>query len=155
MDEMPELATEARPESALDEKPDPVDDKPEEALPTNEELAQIFHDIGDILEVKGELVFKTVAYHRAADVIAHSPVDLAQAYLSGRPPRLSGVGKAISEKIEERVRTGRMRYHEKLLAEFPPTLVDLLRIPGLGPKTVGQIWRELGIATLDELRTAA
>jgi DNA polymerase (family 10) len=133
----------------------PADEPPEEALPSNEELAQIFHDIGDILEVKGELVFKTVAYHRAADVIAHSPVDLAQAYLSGRPPRLPGVGKAISEKIEERVRTGRMRYHDKLLAEFPPTLVDLLRIPGLGPKTVGQIWRELGVATLEELRAAA
>jgi DNA polymerase (family 10) len=133
----------------------PVDETPEGALPSNEELAQIFHDIGDILEVKGELVFKTVAYHRAADVIAHSPVDLAQAYLAGRPPRLPGVGKAISEKIEERVRTGRMRYHEKLLAEFPPTLVDLLRIPGLGPKTVGQIWRELGVATIEALRAAA
>jgi DNA polymerase (family 10) len=142
-----------------DARPDAIDgavtDTPEEALPTNEELAEIFHEIGDILEVKGDLVFKVVAYHRAADTIAHSPVDLAQAHLAGRPPRLSGVGKAIADKIDERVRTGRMRYHEQLLAEFPPTLVDLLRIPGLGPKTVGQIYRELGVATVDELRAAA
>ena len=152
---MPDDADAGLAEDELEGSAPPVAETPEEALPSNEELAQIFHDIGDILEVKGELVFKTVAYHRAADVIAHSPVDLSQAYLAGRPPRLPGVGKAISEKIEERVRTGRMRYHDKLLAEFPPTLVDLLRIPGLGPKTVGQIWRELGVATIEGLRAAA
>ena len=127
----------------------------DQAALTNDELAQLFHQIGDILEVKGELVFKVVAYHRAADAIAGCPVDVAHACLDGRPPRLPGVGKAIADKIEERVRTGRLAYHERLIAEFPPTLVDLLRIPGLGPKTVGQIYRELRIATLEDLRTAA
>jgi DNA polymerase (family 10) len=125
------------------------------AIPSNDELARLFHEIGDILEVKGELVFKVVAYHRAADAIASYPEHIGRAYQAGQRPRLPGVGKAISDKIEERVRTGRLRYHEKLIAEFPPTLVDLLRIPGLGPKTVGQVYRELGIATLDELRAAA
>src|SRR6185312_2168453 len=58
----------------------------------NGDLARIFHEIGDMLEVKGELVFKTVAYHRAADAIGRSPVDLVAAYRSGTPPRIPGVG---------------------------------------------------------------
>ena len=122
---------------------------------TNGDLARIFHDIGDMLEVKGELVFKTVAYHRAADAIGRSPVDLVAAYREGHPPAIPGVGKAISDKIDELARTGRMAYYDKLAAEIPPGLVDLLRIPGLGPKTVRQLYGELGIETMEDLRQAA
>ena len=122
---------------------------------TNGDLARIFHDIGDMLEVKGELVFKTVAYHRAADTIGRSPIDLVAAYRSGNRPKVPGVGQAISDKIAELVTTGSMRFYDKLRAEVPPTLVEFLRIPGLGPKTVRLIYEELGIETLEELRLAA
>ena len=122
---------------------------------TNGELARLFHEIGDLLEVKGELVFKTVAYHRAADAIGRQPIDVAQAYRDGRPPEIPGVGKAISDKIAEAATTGVMPYHQRLLAEFPPTLLDLLRLPGLGPKTVRLIYTQLGISTLEDLRLAA
>ncbi len=122
---------------------------------TNGDLARIFHDIGDMLEVKGELVFKTVAYHRAADVIGRSPVDLVAAYREGSVPKVPGVGPAISDKIKELATTGRMPYYDKLCAEVPPSLVELLRIPGLGPKTVRQIWTDLGIVTVEALREAA
>jgi DNA polymerase (family 10) len=122
---------------------------------TNGDLARIFHDIGDMLEVKGELVFKTVAYHRAADAIGRSPVDLVAAYRAGARPKLPGVGQAISDKIAELVTTGQMRFYEKLRAEIPPSLVGLLRIPGLGPKTVRLIYEELGIETIEDLRQAA
>ncbi|MEW5991795.1 MAG: DNA polymerase/3'-5' exonuclease PolX [Chloroflexota bacterium] len=136
-----------------------ADDEPAEpgepALLSNAALAQVFHDIGDLLEVKGELVFKTVAYHRAADAIGRSPVEVARAYREGRPPDIPGVGRAIADKLAELATTGRLGYHERLLAEFPPTLLELLRIPGLGPKTVRQIYTTLGIATLVELRDAA
>ena len=125
------------------------------AAPSNAELARIFHDIGDMLEVKGELVFKTVAYHRAADAIAHSPVEVSRAYLEGRPPRISGVGEAIAKKIEELARTGRMAFYEALREEVPPSLVALLGIPGVGPRTVRQLHAELGIETLEDLRRAA
>jgi DNA polymerase (family 10) len=122
---------------------------------TNGHLARIFHDIGDMLEVKGELVFKTVAYHRAADAIGRSPVDLVAAYRAGNPPAVPGVGKAISDKIAELATTGRMAYYDKLCAEVPPSLVELVRIPGLGPKTVRLLWTQLGIVTMADLREAA
>ena len=122
---------------------------------TNGDLARIFHEIGDMLEVKGELRFKTVAYHRAADAIGRSPIDLVAAYRQGDPPKIPGVGAAISDKITEIVTTGRMQYYDKLIAEVPPSLVELLRIPGLGPRTVRQIWLDLGVLTMDDLRKAA
>ena len=108
-----------------------------------------------MLEVKGELVFKTVAYHKAADAIAHSPVEVSRAYLDGRPPKISGVGDAISKKIEELARTGRLVFYERLREEVPPSLVALLEIPGIGPRTVKQLHEELGVETLDDLRRAA
>ncbi|TMC60478.1 MAG: hypothetical protein E6J17_09815, partial [Chloroflexi bacterium] len=103
---------------------------------TNGDLARIFHEIGDILEVKGELVFKTVAYHRAADAIGRAPFDVAEAYRKGDAPKIPGVGQAIADKITELVTTGRMPFHERLKAEIPASLVELLQIPGLGPRTV-------------------
>jgi DNA polymerase (family 10) len=127
----------------------------ETPLLTNAQLATMFHEIGDLLEVKGELVFKTVAYHRAADAIGRSPVEVARSYREGRPPDIPGVGKAIADKIAEAATTGRMTYHERLLAEFPPTLLDLLRLPGMGPKTVRAVYVELGVRNLEELKAAA
>ncbi len=124
-------------------------------LLTNGQLAQVFHDIGDLLEVKGELVFKTVAYHRAADAIGRSPIEVARAYREGKPPEIPGVGKAISDKLAELATTGRSEYRDKLLAEFPTSLLEMLRLPGLGPKTVRAIYAGLGVKTLDELKAAA
>src|SRR4051794_1903943 len=97
--------------------------------PTNRPLARVFPDIGAVLEVKGELVFKTVASHRAADAIAHAPFDVAAAYAAGARPKIQGVGAAIADKIVELATTGRMTYYDRLRAEFPPTLVDLLELP--------------------------
>ena len=124
-------------------------------LLANGELARIFHEIGDMLDVKGELVFKTVAYHKAADAIAHSPIEVSAAYRAGTPPRIAGVGDAIARKIEELARTGRLAFYDKLREEVPPSLVALLEIPGVGPRTVKQLHDELGVETLDDLRRAA
>ena len=136
--------------------PDPAPAGPDVAapLPSNAELAAVFHEIGSLLEIKGELVFKTVAYHRAADAIAHSPHDIARAYREGRPPAIPGVGSAISDKIAELVATGRLGFLERLHGEVPATLVELLEIPGVGPRTVRLLWERLGIETLEDLRTA-
>ena len=122
---------------------------------TNADLARIFHEIGDILELQGELVFKTVAYHRAADAIGRSPVDLVSAYRAGKAPRIPGVGKAISDKLEELATTGQLRFLDRLRADIPASLVSLLQLPGLGPKTVRQLHEDLGVTSLDDLRQAA
>ena len=122
---------------------------------TNTDLARVFHEIGDILEVKGELVFKTVAYHRAADAIARAPFDVGSAYAAGDRRPIAGVGKAIADKITELATTGRMAVHDRLRAEIPASLVGLLRIPGVGPKTVRLVYEGLGIESLDDLRRAA
>src|SRR6266850_61687 len=84
-----------------------------------------------------------------------SPAEVALAYREGKPPDIPGVGKAIADKLQELATTGRSEYRDKLLAEFPTTLLEMLRLPGVGPKTVRQLYRELGVKTVDELRMAA
>src|SRR3989304_5517714 len=126
----PEEPLEARPSAARgDEVP----------LLSNAELARIFHQIGDLVELKGELIFKAQAYHRAADAISDSPVEVARAYREGHAPRLPGVGRAIDEKLAELADTGRLRFHDRLRREVPPSLLDLLAVPGLGPRTVREL----------------
>jgi DNA polymerase (family X) len=149
------------PDPSVPAVPDHEDDAPADVLAdeaadlTNGDLARVFHEIGDILEVKGEIAFKTIAYHRAADAIGRSPVDLVAAYRSGSPPKVAGVGQAISDKITELVTTGRMTFLERLRAEVPASLVALMRIPGLGPKTVKQLHDQLGVMTVGDLEAAA
>ncbi len=125
------------------------------APPSNDDLARIFHEIGDLLEVKGEVVFKTVAYHRAADAIARAPFDVAAVYGAGERRPIAGVGAAIGDKITELATTGRMAFRDRLLAEVPATLVEILAIPGVGPRTVRAMWEGMGIETIDGLREAA
>jgi DNA polymerase (family 10) len=108
-----------------------------------------------MLEIQGEVAFKTGAYRRAADNIAHASVDVARAYRAGAPPRLAGVGKAIDEKLAELADTGRLRYYERLRQDVPPSVVTLLQVPGLGPRTAGELWRQANISTLDQLEAAA
>jgi len=151
-------------DAVAEPSPDPLDhdeDAPADVLAdeaadlTNGDLARVFHEIGDILEVKGELAFKTIAYHRAADAIGRSPIDLVAAYRNGTAPKLPGVGQAIADKITELVTTGRMVYLERLREEVPASLVEILRIPGLGPKNVKRFHDELGVMSLADLETAA
>src|SRR4051812_36202297 len=121
----------------------------------NDELARVFYEIGDMLEIQGELAFKIGAYRRGAESIAHSPLDIARAYRAGNPPRLPGVGRAIDEKLAELADTGRLRYHERLRRDVPPSVVTLLQVPGLGPRTAGELWRQSGIDSLEALEAAA
>ena len=122
---------------------------------SNSELARIFNEIGDMLEILGEVVYKAVAYRRVADVVERYPDDVAALYRRGEPPRIPGAGPALTAKLAELAETGRLEYHERLRAQVPGGLLDMLRVPGVGPKTVRLLNAELGIDSIDGLRAAA
>ena len=126
-----------------------------EAVISNSELARVFNEIGDMLEILGEVVYKSVAYRRVADVIERYPDDVAALYRRGTPPKLAGAGPALSQKLAELSETGALAYHEKLRAQVPDGLLEMLRIPGVGPRTVKLLHGELGIDSVDALRAAA
>ena len=126
-----------------------------EAGLTNSEIARIFREIGDMLEILGEVVYKAVAYRRVADAIERYPDDVAALYRRGEPPRIPGAGAALTAKLAELAETGRLEYHERLRAQVPDGLLEMLRVPGVGPKTVRLVHSELGIDSLEALRAAA
>ncbi|MEP6470096.1 MAG: DNA polymerase/3'-5' exonuclease PolX [Chloroflexota bacterium] len=127
----------------------------DDALLTNAELARVFREIGDMLEIAGEVVYKSVAYRRVADAIERYPEDVASLYRRGAPPKLPGAGPALSTKLAELSETGALGYHQKLRDQVPDGLLDMLRIPGVGPRTVKLLHAERGIDSVDALRTAA
>jgi DNA polymerase (family 10) len=126
-----------------------------ETVISNGELARIFNEIGDMLEILGEVVYKAVAYRRVADAVARYPDDVAALFARGEPPKLPGAGPALTAKLAELAQTARLEYHERLRAQVPQGLLDMLRVPGVGPRTVRLLHAELGIDSLDALRAAA
>jgi DNA polymerase (family 10) len=124
-------------------------------LPTNTELAERFELLADMLELDGADAFRLAAYRRAAARIRESAAPVAQLALDGKATRLSGIGGTIEGKIVEVVETGDMNALAKLRAKLPPRLVDVMHVPGLGPKTARKLWTELGVEDLDGLRAAA
>jgi len=122
---------------------------------SNHELAAIFQKIADLLEIKGELIYKILAYRKAADSLENLGMDASALRQQGQLTEIPGVGKAIAEKIDELFSTGSLEFLLKLEAEVPPTLVDLLQVPDLGPKKVALFWKQLGVTNLAELEAAA
>lgn len=118
---------------------------------TNNELADIFDRISNLLEIKGEMVFKIRSYQRAAESLRALAEDINTVAAEGRLNDIPGVGKAIAEKIQELLATGRLGFLERLETEVPPTLLQLLEVPDLGPRRVALFWKELGITDLPGL----
>jgi DNA polymerase (family 10) len=120
----------------------------------NRALAQVFAQIADLLEIKGENAFKIRAYRSAAETIGEHP-DAVAKLDPAQLRELPGIGKDLAAKIRELVDTGDCVYHRELLQVFPPTILDLLRLQGVGPKTVALLYGTLGISSLDTLAAAA
>ncbi|MQF91753.1 MAG: DNA polymerase/3'-5' exonuclease PolX [SAR202 cluster bacterium] len=124
--------------------------------PTNEQIAELFENMGSLLEMKGDTIFKIRAYQRAARIIEQLSSPLAQAVENGEDlTKIPGVGKAISEKITEFIGTGQVAAYQRLLEELPTGVLDLKDIPGIGPKTAVAIGVELGISTVEGVAEAA
>jgi DNA polymerase (family X) len=120
----------------------------------NKPIARVFAEIADLLEIKGENAFKIRAYRGASETVAAWPDAVAR--LDDKQLRdMPGIGKDLAKKIRELVETGTCGYHQELLQEFPPSILDLLRLQGVGPKTVALLYSTLNIRTLDDLAAAA
>ncbi|MEX1128032.1 MAG: DNA polymerase/3'-5' exonuclease PolX, partial [Vicinamibacterales bacterium] len=117
-------------------------------------IARVLAEIGDLLEIKNENPFKIRAYRNAADALVHLETPVA-AMPAGELRAIPGIGKDLAGKIAELIETGSARYHQELLQEFPPTVLDLLHLQGVGPKTVALLYHALGIRTLEDLEQAA
>ncbi len=117
-------------------------------------VAAILNEIGTLLELKGENPFRANAYHNAARAIEQLEGSLEQLVADKRLGEIKGIGESMQEKITTLLTTGRLPYYEELRASLPHGLVEMLRIPGMGPKKVRAVYDELGIDSLEKLRQA-
>ncbi|MEW5870411.1 MAG: DNA polymerase/3'-5' exonuclease PolX [Chloroflexota bacterium] len=124
-------------------------------LMTNQDLVEIFRLIANLLEIRGEVIYKILAYRKAADSLENLGRDVNDVRREGHLTDIPGVGKAIAEKIEELLATGKLEFLEKLEQQVPASLVDLLQVPDLGPKKAALFWKELNIVDLAGLEAAA
>ncbi len=118
------------------------------------EAVSLLNEIGMLLEIKGENPFMAKAYYDAARVLESSGQDLGELVESGELGKLKGIGKSLARKITELYRTGQMEYYNELKASLPEELLEMLRIPGLGPRKVGTIHRALGVTSIADLKKA-
>jgi DNA polymerase (family 10) len=120
----------------------------------NQLVADMLYKIADILDLKGDIFFKTRAYRMAAQTIETMDEDIETVTKEKRLESIPGIGIALAKKITEIVETGKSEYFERLKKEIPEGLLKLLDIPGLGPKKVASLYKNLGITTITELQKA-
>lgn len=121
---------------------------------TNDQISTILRNIGHLIQIKGDDSFRTRVYDRAANAIDELTVDLEELAQKSELQSIPGIGATIEEKILEILGTGSCRAYDKLIAEMGAGVLELLRIRGVGVKTVGRFYQELGVKSLDELRIA-
>jgi DNA polymerase (family 10) len=121
----------------------------------NEEIVVLLRRFGDMLDIAGDDRFRVQAYRRAADNIETLGEQVAELWSTGDLRSIPGVGDALARKLDELLRTGRMAAYERLRAEVPQGVVDLLQIPDVGPRTARLLWLEGGLCSLADVRDAA
>jgi DNA polymerase (family 10) len=122
---------------------------------TNADIAAALDELGVLYELDGAVKYRVLAYGTAAKAIRESPVSVAELAAAGRATEIPGVGKTLAEKIVALLETGEIPAAVKLKAKFPPTLIEVTRVPGLGAKTARLLYDELGISSMEELKAAA
>jgi DNA polymerase (family 10) len=121
----------------------------------NQDVAHVLDNIADMLEIKGDNPFRVRAHRRAANSIRSTSDDIGALVAESRLTDLPAVGQGLADRVAELVKTGKMVYYEELKTEVPPRVLELMRVPGLGPRKAKQIYEELAIAGIDELYEAA
>lgn len=121
----------------------------------NAEIAAALEELGVLYELDGAVKYRVLAYSNAATAIRESPVSVAELAAQGRATEIPGVGKTLAEKIDALLASGEIPAAAKLKAKFPPTLIAVTRVPGLGTKTARRLYEELGVTSLEDLKAAA
>ncbi len=121
----------------------------------NAEIAAALEELGVLYELDGAVKYRVLAYSNAASAIRESPVSVAELAAQGRATEIPGVGKTLAEKIDALLASGEIPAAAKLKAKFPPSLIAVTRVPGLGTKTARRLYEELGVASLEDLKAAA
>jgi DNA polymerase (family 10) len=122
---------------------------------TNAEIAAALEELGVLYELDGAVKYRVLAYSTAAKAIRESPVSVAELAAQGRATEVPGVGKTLAEKIDALLATGEIPAAVKLKAKFPPTLIEVTRVPGVGSKTARRLFEELDICSIEDLKAAA
>lgn len=126
------------------------------AMPVdNSQIATALNEIAELLEVKGDSRYRIYAYQRASEAISSLPVDVRQLIKENKLQDVPGIGESIASKIKEMVETGHMKYYQELEASLPKAIVNLMHVPGIGPKKAAKLHKELGVSTVEELEKAA
>ncbi len=122
---------------------------------TNRQIADIFEKVAVLLEIKGEIIHRVLSYRRAGETIRDLPRDLRAIAAEGKLTELPNIGDTLAAKINEMLDTGKLEFYERLTAEIPVGLVDIVHINGVGPKKAKLFWKELNITTVSALEEAA
>jgi DNA polymerase (family X) len=125
------------------------------AMPTNSEIAVAMDELGDLYELDGASIHRIVAYRNGAKAVREASSAVAQLALDGQATKLPGIGATLQEKIVALTETGEIPALVKLRGKFPPGLVEMTKLPGLGPKRARRLYEELQIDSLDSLKEAA
>jgi DNA polymerase (family 10) len=120
----------------------------------NASISELFSEMADVMEIIGDDPFRVNSYRRVARVIGDMPTDVEEMLADGRLAETPGVGKSSLAKIEEFIKTGKITAHQDLLKKIPQTLLELLKIPGMGPKGVKAVYENLKVKTIAELKKA-
>jgi DNA polymerase (family 10) len=121
----------------------------------NQQVAEIFTTLANTLEIQGEVIYKILAYRRAAENIASLSRDINELQREGQLRSIPGVGEAIAEKLDSLLTTGHFDLLDRARAEVPEGVVELLRVQDVGPRKARLFWKELGITSIAELEAAA
>jgi DNA polymerase (family X) len=122
---------------------------------TNAEIAAALEELGVLYELDGAVKYRVLAYSTAAKSIRESPLSVAELAAAGRATEIPGVGKTLAEKIDALLASGEIPAALKLKAKFPPTLIEVTRVPGVGAKTARLLFEALDVTSLQDLKAAA
>lgn len=121
----------------------------------NEDLARVFGEIADLLELGDDNTYRVIAYRNAERELRSTGYDIPALLAAGEPlPKMPGIGPELSAKMREICETGTSKTLERLRKDYPAGILDLLRLPGVGPKRVRLFYEKLGVGSLDELERA-